>query len=99
MGGAVPYIFVDEIPDECEEAQVVSKEEYDGLMEDFNNLSIQRDEAIERAEIAEEGWKKSREKYANAFLSTPSKMKDNDSAKIENLTAQSFDSLFKVGKE
>lgn len=95
----MPYIFVDEIPDDVEEAEVVSKEEYDGLMEDFNNLTVQRDEAIERAEIAEEGWKKSREKYANAFLSTPSKVKDNESAKVENLTAQSFGSLFKIGKE
>lgn len=92
------YIFVDEIPDGFEEAEVVSKQDFDNLQANLNEVIQQRDEAVERAVNAEEGWQKSREKFANTFLSTPSKLaEDDDSAEKINLTAQSFESLFKIG--
>lgn len=91
------YIFVEEIPEGFEEAAVVSVDEFNSLQENLNETIRQRDEAVERAVAAEEGWQKSREKFANTFLSTPAKKQEEDSASEINLTAQSLDSLFKIG--
>lgn len=93
----MPYIYVDEIPDEVEEAQVVEQFEFDNLQSDYETVIAQRDEAIGRAEVAEAALKESKQKYANAFLSTPARI-DNDGGEEKiNLTAQSIDSLFKIG--
>ncbi len=91
------YIFVEEIPEGFEEAEVIPIDDYNNLQETLNETIKQRDEAVERAVTAEEGWQKAREKFANTFLSTPAKIKEEESAEKINLTAQSFDSLFKIG--
>lgn len=92
----MPYVFYEEIPEELEEADVVERTEYEQLKEDFEAVQKQRDEAIERAETAEAGWEKAREKYANAFLTTPSRVKEEHSGESEKLTAQTINSLFTI---
>lgn len=93
----MPYIYVDEIPEEVEEAQVVEQSEFDNLQNDYEIVIAQRDEAIGRAEVAEAALKESKQKYANAFLSTPARIDNDESGEKVNLTAQSIDSLFKIG--
>ena len=93
----MPYVFVDELPDGVEEANVVPLSDYDSLQQDLADMTNQRDEAIERAVTAEEGWKKSKEKFANTFLSTPTSIKDDKAQEPLNLTAQNIESLFKIG--
>lgn len=92
----MPYIFVEELQEGQEEAQVVERGEYDGLSQQLEEARSQRDEAIARAETAEQGWREAKEKYANTFLTTPSRIKQDH--KEPHLSAQSISELFAVEK-
>lgn len=92
----MPYIFVEELQEGQEEAQVVERAEYDGLSQQLEEAREQRDQAIERAETAEEGWREAKEKYANTFLTTPARIKKDHEK--PHLSAQSVSDLFAVEK-
>ena len=73
----MPYVFVEELSDGQTEADVVERDEYVQLQASLEEIRNQRDTAIERAVEAERGWSEAKEKYANTFLTTPSKIIDN----------------------
>ena len=91
----MPYVFKEILEDEDVAADVVERAEYDTVIEERDHLMIQRDEAIERAEVAEKGWEESRNKYADAFLTSPARVKreQSDDVKRDRLP-QSFNELF-----
>ena len=89
----MPYVYYDELPENVEEASVVKEEDFNALKDEYEKVVQQRDEAIERAEKAEEGWAKSKQKYADTFLTTPSKVKES-SGKAPELNKQTISSLF-----
>lgn len=93
----MPYVFVDELQEGQEEAQVVEKGEHDELSRQLEEAREQRDKAIERAETAEKGWQEAKEKYANTFLTTPSKIKESNEIRVKR--AQSVRELFNPRKE
>ena len=64
----MPYIFVEELPEDAQEADVVERSELDSAITERDEARSQRDEAIERAAAAESDLEKQREKYANTFL-------------------------------
>ena len=91
----MPYVFKEVLDEEETEADVVEREEYDALLAEKDKLVTQRDEAISRAETAEAGWAESRNKYADAFLTSPARVKssqDNDVKRDGTVT--SFSQLF-----
>ena len=92
----MPYIFIEELPEGTEEADVVERGEYDGLSQQLEEAREQRDEAIARAETAEAGWREAKEKYANTFLTTPARIKENHEP--PTYSAQSVSELFAVEK-
>ena len=93
----MPYVFVEELQEGQEEADVIERTEHDALQQQLEETRTQRDQAIERAETAEKGWRESKEKYANTFLTTPSKIVENHTPRT--LTAQSVKELFTPSKE
>ena len=93
----MPFVFVDELQEGQEEAQVVEQGVHDELSRQLEEVREQRDKAIERAETAEKGWQEAKEKYANTFLTTPSKIIENH--KPRNLSAQSVKDLFTVRED
>ena len=93
----MPYVFVEELLENQQGADVVEKEVYDGLSRELEEAREQRDQAIERAEKAEKGWREAKEKYANTFLTTPSKIIEN--TKTMPKTAQSVKELFNPRKD
>ena len=93
----MPFIFVEELQDGQEEAQVIEQSVHNEILRQLEDAREQRDQAIERAEIAEKGWRESKEKYANTFLTTPSKIVDNSMPR--KITAQSVSELFNPKRE
>lgn len=95
----MPYVYYEELPEGMEEADVVERAELDSTIEELETAREQRDQAIERAETAEEGWRKSKEKYANTFLRTKPRDEGFKPPDPKAYGAQSVSELFKIDKE
>ena len=91
----MPYVFKEELEEGEVESDVVERGEYDAVLQERDQLMTQRDDAISRAEIAERGWEESRNKYADAFLSSPARAKreQEDNVKKDG-TVRSYKQLF-----
>lgn len=91
----MPYVFKEILDDGEVESEVVERSQYDAVIQERDQLMSQRDEAIVRAETAEKGWEESRNKYADAFLSSPARAKkeQNDNVKKDG-TVRSYRQLF-----
>lgn len=97
----MPYVFKEVLDDEEVEADVVTRDEYDVAIRERDELMTQRDDAITRAETAEAGWQEARNKYADAFLTSPARVKQEQAADAKrDGTPQTFAELFasKEGK-
>lgn len=94
----MPYIYVENLEEGQEEAPVIERTEHDALQQQLEETRAQRDQAIERAEAAEKGWREAKEKYANTFLTTPARIIENHMPK-KATTAQSVSELFSPKKE
>ena len=91
----MPYIFKEVLDDEEVEADVVERADYDTVIQERDQLMTQRDEAISRAEIAEKGWEESRNKYADAFLTSPARVKKEQEENVRaDGVVRSFHELF-----
>ena len=91
----MPYVFKEVLTDEDVEADVVERVDYDTIIQERDQLMTQRDEAISRAEIAEKGWEESRNKYADAFLTSPARVKKEQSSDVKrDRLPQTFNELF-----
>ena len=90
----MPYIYVEELQEGQEVADVLSREDYDALNEQLTNALNQRDTAIERAVEAEKMYGEIRQKYADTFLGRAYNPKpfNNEDEKIKPIT---YDNLFK----
>lgn len=91
----MPYIYKEILEEGEIEADVVEREDYDAVIHDRDELMVQRDEAINRAESAERGWEDARNKYADAFLTSPARVKREQEKDVErDGTVVSFRELF-----
>ena len=93
----MPYVYVEELGEDQEAADVVEVGEVDTLKAQLEETREQRDQAIERAATAEKGWQEAKEKYANTFLTTPAKIKENHSPRP--VKATTVQDLFNPRKE
>ena len=79
----MPYIYVDELPEGTEEADVVSREDYDSVATQRDEFESQRDDALAQIEEARSQVREAKAKYADMVLS--SKPKEVDGSKNENV--------------
>lgn len=91
----MPYVFKEVLDEDEMESDVVERSEYDAVLQERDQLMVQRDDAISRAEVAEKGWEESRNKYADAFLTSPARVKkDQDDNVKKDGTVRSYRQLF-----
>lgn len=91
----MPYIFKEILDEGEEEAAVVGRDEFEAVIEERDRLMTQRDELVDRAEAAEAGWAAARNKYADAFLTSPARVKreQEDDVKRDG-RPQTYDELW-----
>lgn len=80
----MPYYYYEEEVEGMEAADVVERSEHDTVVKELDEVRVQRDAAISRAEAAEAGWEEAKEKYANAFLTTPARVKKEMEEHVKN---------------
>ncbi len=69
----MPYVLVDTLPDGVEEADVVTREEYDAVVAERDSTIQQRDDAMQRIVKAEQEVRDTKARYADAILSAGQK--------------------------
>lgn len=91
----MPYVFREELMEDEQAADVVERSDYDAILQDRDELMVQRDDAIARAETAERGWEEARNKYADAFLTSPARVKQEQESDVKrDGTVVSYEQLF-----
>lgn len=94
------YVWVDEPEEGADVRDVVAREDYDQIVTERDGLVEQRDTLIERAETAERGWRDARNKYADAFITSPQRMKEDQKKDVtEDGRASTFAELFRTKGE
>ena len=88
----MPYYYFEEEQEGFEQADVVERTELDEVQARLSEITEQRDQAVERAVSAEKGLAEAKQKYADTFLTTPSRIMMNHEEK--NMRPTSIDSLF-----
>lgn len=86
----MPYIFVDEVPEGADEADVVSREDYDTVAESLRDMEVQRDSAVSKGVELEGELKTVRDAYAKAFITNPVPKQEPEPIK----QVSSYDELF-----
>lgn len=79
----MPYIYVDELPEGTEEADVVQREEYDSVVTQRDEFESQRDDALAQIEEARNQVREAKAKYADMVLSN--KPREVQNTKNENV--------------
>lgn len=64
----MPYIYVEELPEGTEAAEVVSQENYDSLADELAATMGQRDEALQHLEESRKETRAAKAKYAKYVL-------------------------------
>ena len=64
----MPYIYVDEVPEGAEVADVVTREEHDTLNERYTETQERVDRLVESLEQAREDVRQAKAKYADYIL-------------------------------
>ena len=90
----MPYVFVEELPEGAEEADVVSREDFESVSQSLFDANVSIEGLADRAIQAENDLGALRRKYANAFMKTPVPSKD-DLGTPPDTGAHSFAELFK----
>lgn len=91
------YVWVDEPEEGADVRDAVAREDYDQIVAERDGLIEQRDTLITRAETAEQGWRDARNKYADAFITSPQRMKEDQNRDVsEDGRASTFAELFRT---
>lgn len=94
----MPYVFIDDENFDEESmgapADVVTREDFNTLQQDRDDLRVQRDEAVALADNLSAEVKDARDRYARHVITNGEIMNRVKRDVIENGTAQSFEELF-----
>ena len=94
----MPYVFIDDENFDEESmgapADVVTREDFNTLQQDRDDLCVQRDEAVALADNLSAELKDARDRYARHVITNGEIMNQVKQDVIENSTAQSFEELF-----
>lgn len=80
----MPYIEVETLPEGAEEADVVTRAEYEAVLAERDSTIQQRDDALTRIEEAEKEVRDTKAKYADAILSFTKNTQTSDKQKPVN---------------
>lgn len=94
----MPYIYVEEVAEDMEVADVVERSEYDKVIEERDAYEKQRDDAIAKVSDAEKEVRDTKAKYADYILGGAGKAPDTKPAPKVEHGALSARDLFKVKK-
>lgn len=64
----MPYVYYEELPDGLEEAEAVSREDFESVASEYETLSRQRDELAGTVETLTKDLDKERARYAQLVL-------------------------------
>lgn len=81
----MPYIYVDELPEGVEEADVIARSDYDAIVEERNTTIEQRDSALSQIEDSRKEVRDIKAKYADYILSSSSKKPDEQKPEQQNI--------------
>ena len=94
----MPYVFIDDENFDEESmgapADVVTREDFNTLQQDRDDLRVQRDEAVALADNLSAEVKDARDRYARHVITNREIKNRVKQDVIENGTAQSFEELF-----
>lgn len=90
----MPYVFVEEIQDGQEEADVVTREDFESVSQSLFDANSNIESLTDRAIKAESDLDALRRKYANAFMKTPVPSKEDLGVKPDT-GAHTFEELFR----
>lgn len=91
------YVWVDEPEEGADVRDVVARGDYDQIVTERDGLIEQRDTLITRVETAEQGWRDARDKYADAFITSPQRVKEDQNRDVsEDGRASTFAELFRT---
>lgn len=94
----MPYVFIDDENFDEESmgapADVVTREDFNTLQQDRDDLRVQRDEVVALADNLSAELKDARDRYARHVITNGEIMNRVKQDVIENGTAQSFEELF-----
>lgn len=93
----MPYIYRDELHEGEVGVDVFSKDDYDKILNERDEVIIQRDNALGQISQLENALRESKKKYADTFLSSPERAKNDlkdDTQKDSR--ASSFEELFNM---
>ena len=94
----MPYIEVEVLPDGTEEADVVTRAEFEAVLAERDSTIQQRDDALTRIEEAEKEVRDTKAKYADAILSftknTQTRDKQKAASSVEPKLTMSTSQLF-----
>lgn len=92
----MPYVWREEVEEGDDVRDVVERSDYDAVIEERDQLVVQRDGLIERAEAAEEGWRQAKNKYADAFITSAANVKRDQKKDVrEDGRPSSYSELFR----
>ena len=90
----MPYIYVEDVPEGTEAADVVSREDYDGVVQERDQYASQRDEALGQIEEHDKAKRAAESKYADLILgmgkNQPEPNQTKKQAKVEPITSASL---------
>lgn len=91
----MPYVYYDELEDGMEAAEVKGVEEYNALEAQRTALQEQYDTLVTERDSLSKELMDAKTKFANAFLSSPQKMKQDNADDLRHEdVAMSYDQLF-----
>lgn len=79
------YVWVEDesVTEDSDVRDVVERTDYDEVVTERDGLITQRDALLERAETAERGWEEAKNKYADAFITSPARMKRDQESDVQ----------------
>jgi len=90
----MPYVFVEELAEGQEEADVVERAEVDALTQTLNETQERLDQAVQRGMEWQEEVKKVKRDYADKFLATPIEKSQRAPITPPSCIGGSFSSIF-----
>lgn len=93
----MPYMFVEEVPEGHEVADVYERADYDAVVAERDSAIEQRDTALGQIGSLEARLRESQAKYADAFLTSPARMKQQQRKDVmDDGKVRSFEELFSM---
>ena len=93
----MPYVFVEELAEGQEAADVVERAQYDQLAAELDTANTNLEAAVDKGVALEAEVKEAKRKYATAFLAKPVEHVAQQPVEVPKTVGSGFDALFGGG--